>query len=281
MRLYSVVLCALLTALLVVGTAPIFDAQANNLERLQALDLPKRSGAITLHFSPAAENVALAYAADVAAAVRWYRDRLGWAGAVTVAVLVADDYFRVTRIPYPTPHMEPPTGLIILADHIDTHPGFDRWDLEPVSLNTAFALHEVGHLIARDLDIGSASFFINELIANTIMAAYVRSERPDLAGFQSGLPPRFADAGRYHALADFDSLYFSMGQLNYLWFQFHIAHIADFIATDVDIETVVDRLGRAFPERAPGRDETVPANVQRLEPVHPGVGAFVETLFGG
>ena len=267
-------------AALVLVALALGGARAGNLERLEALGLPTETGALTLHYSPSAQGVAVAYAADISAGVAWYRDRLAWAGAVTVAVLDEADFARVTGIPYPSPHMEPQSGLIIIADRIDSHPGFELWDLAATPLNTAWALHEVGHLVARDLGITATSSWINELIANVVMAGYVRAERPDLAGFQSGLPPRFADAGRYRRLAEFDTLYFSMGQFNYLWFQFQIARIADYLAADTDFTTLIAGFGREFPAAAPRRRLPPDAALQRLERIRPGVTAFADALFG-
>ena len=266
---------ALLLAVLVFG-----DLRAANLERLEALGLPTETGAVTLHYSPSAQRVATVYVTDISAGVAWYREHLAWTGPVTIAVLNEADFAKVTRIPYPSPHMEPQTGLIIIANQIDAHPGFELWDLAAAPLNTAFALHEVGHLIARDLGIASTSSWINELIANVIMAGYVRAERPDLAGFQNGLPPRFADAGHYRRLAEFDALYFSMGQFNYLWFQFQIARIADYLAADTDFATLIAGLAREFPAAAPRRRLPPDAALERLERVRPGVTALAGRLFG-
>jgi hypothetical protein len=261
--------------LLAAGLAPA--AAQSGLDRLDALDLPQITGRITLDHSEAASEIAGAYFPEIDAAARWFEDMLGWTGPVRVAVLTAEDYARVGTIPYPSPYTETRTGLIVIADDVSTHPGFELWDLDAFELNAAWAFHELGHKIARDLGIWSPSYFVNELIANVFMAAYVRAERPIFAGFQSGMPPRFASAGTITRLEDFDRVYFGMGQANYLWFHFHLAAMADFIVTDEDFPAIVARLQGEFPLVQP-RAETLAQSFARLERVKPGVTALTAPL---
>lgn len=257
---------------LAAGESPLAGNHvATNLSRLEQLGLPRTDGALTLYRSRGAEAEAAVYGAELAAALDWYRAQLGWSSPVTMAILDKADYGRVTGIPYPSPHAENRTGLIIMADHIDEHPGFTEWDLEPMGLNTSFVFHEIGHVIARDLGIWSRNSWVNELFANIFMAGYVRAERPQFDGFQSGLPRRFVDAGRYRNLANFDELYFSMGQLNYLWFQFQIAQTADFMVSGAEFPAVIDGLRREFPMQENRGRESVEQTFIRLERIRPGV----------
>lgn len=265
--------------LLVVAERPLAgNHRGTNLSRLEQLGLPKTDGRLTLYHSRGAEAEAAVYGAELAASLDWYGAQLGWSVPVTMAVLDKADYGRITGIPYPSPHAEGRTGLIIMADRIDEHPGFAEWDLDPVGLNTSFVFHEIGHVIARDLGIWSRNSWVNELFANIFMAGYVRAERPQFDGFQSGLPPRFATAGRFRRLADFDELYFSMGQLNYLWFQFQIARTADFMVSDGDFPAVIEGLRREFPMREGRARESVTSTFARLERIRPGVTAMAAGL---
>jgi hypothetical protein len=194
-----------------------------------------------------------------------------------MAVLDKAGYALTTPVPYPSPHAEPRTRFIIIADHVESHPGFDLWDIPGRDINAAWLFHEMGHVIARDLGVGSANMWVNELIASVIMAGYVRAERPQFAAFQGGMPPRFADANHFSTLADFDDLYFGMGQLDYLWFHFHIARIADFLAGGPGgLPAAVEALRREFP--AGGERQTVPETLQRLEHVRAGVTALAAPL---
>lgn len=275
----TILICTAFMMLLVAAERPLANNhRATNLSRLEQLGLPRTDGALTLYHSRGAGGEAAVYGAELAASLAWYRAQLGWSVAVTMAVLDKADFGRVTGIPYPSPHAEGRTGLIIMADHIDEHPGFTDWDLEPMGLNTAFVFHEIGHVIARDLGIWSANAWVNELVANIFMAGYVRDQRPQFDGFQSGLPPRFVTVGHFRRLADFDELYFSMGQLNYLWFQFQIAQTADFMVSGGDFPAVVDGLRREFPMEEGRARARVGSTFARLERIHPGVTAMAADL---
>jgi hypothetical protein len=258
----------------------LFFAQSavaqTNLQRLEASGLPKREGAITLYYSRGAEREADIYGAEMAAAAMWFRSQLNWNEHLTIAVLDKADFGRITSIPYPSPHAETLTGLIIIADHVVEHPGFDRWDINEVAINCAWSFHEIGHVMARDLGIASGNAWINELAASTFMAAYIRAQRPQFAGFQSGMPPRFNSTGRVSRLTEFDTLYFSIGQWDYLWYHFHFARIADYLAGAGDLRTVADALRREFP--ASRRRETTAQTFERLERIRPGVTAFAGPL---
>lgn len=258
-------------------TGAAAQTPATNSGRVDALGLPRLEGAVTLSYSRAAEREAAVYHTELEAAVAWYRRETGWSVPVRVAVLSKADFPRATSIPYPTPHAETATGFIILADRVDEHPGFDLWDLDAVALNTAWGFHEMGHVLARDLGIASTSAWVGELIANMFMAAYVRAERPALAGFQSGLPPRFREPQRYTSLAEFDALYFGMGQQNYLWFQFEIARLADYLVARGNFPGVVAGLQREFPAARRAR-ESVAETFARLERIRPGVTAAAGAL---
>jgi hypothetical protein len=272
---------AVLLAALLAAAAPAYaQFGATNASRVAALHLPKiqRDGVI-LYYSPGARDEAEFYANEAAAAVAWYHRTLPWKGSIAMAVLDPADFRIATPIPYPSPHAEPLTGFIIIADHATSHPGFDLWDIDDRSINAAWLFHEMGHVIANDLGIGSANLWINELIASVIMAGYVRAERPQFAGFQSGMPPRFAQANHFTTLEEFDTLYFAMGQLDYLWFHFHIARIADYLVSGPDaLATVVEALLHQFPALPRRAPETVAQTLERLERVRPGVGALAAGL---
>ena len=216
--------------LLMLAVGPVC-AQPSTIEgRVLQLGLGSiaANGVVVFHSADATEAAAF-FARELDAALAWYAEELGWHGTIRAAVLNAADYRLVTPLPYPSPHTESATNFIVLADRANSHPGFELWDLDSEVVSAAWAFHEVGHVIARDLNVVSGNLWINELIANVIMAGYIRAERPDLMGYQSGMPSRFANANTYSRLSEFDELYFQMGQLDYLWFHFHLAAIADFL----------------------------------------------------
>lgn len=272
-----------LAALILLAVPPVVaqpDTIAGRVEQL-GFDTISRNN-LVLSYSDGAESEARHLADEVEAAIAWYQEVLGWDGAIAMAVLDEADYQRVTTLPYPTPHTEGVTGYIVVADHVESHPGFELWDLDGRVVNTAWTFHEIGHVIARDLGIGSANLWINELIANVIMAGYIREERPTLISYQSGMPPRFADANRFSTLEEFDRLYFAMGQLDYLWFHFHIAAIADFlVAGPGGLVAAVDGLKQQFPADAGRGREPVAETLLRLEAIRPSVADQAAPLVGG
>ncbi len=276
MRTASIFVLILLAAT-VCAAAQVDDTNASRVAALH-LNVIHRDG-LTLSYSAGDEDEAEFYAGEVAAAVAWYRRTLPWDGSITMAVLNEADYRRTTPIPFPSPHAELGTRFIIIADHVETHPGFDLWGIDGRAINAAWAFHEMGHVIAHDVGIDSDNAWVNELIASVIMAGYVAAERPQFAGFQSGMPPRFAHANHFSTLEEFDTLYFAMGQLDYLWFHFHIAQIADYLTSGPgELAAAVDGLRREFPADAKRGRETVAQTLARLERIRPGVSALAAPL---
>ncbi len=279
-RLRPILVTIAALTLYAAAVSPSFGQPATIAGRVAELGLATiTADRVIVTYSEGADAEARFFADEVAAAVDWYRRELGWDGTIRMAVLDAADYPRVTPLPYPSPHAETATGFIVVADRADDHPGFDLWDLDNRVVSAAWAFHEVGHVVAQDLGIVSANLWVNELIANVIMAGYIRAERPEFIGYQSGMPPRFASGNRFGTLAQFDQIYFQMGQRDYLWFHFHLAALADFMVDGPGgLSEVVDGLRREFPlEEGRGR-ETVAATVERLERVRPGVAALITPL---
>jgi hypothetical protein len=272
-----------LFVLALMPSMPAHGQPATIAARVELLGLETiTADGLVLYHSADAKEEALDLAETVAAAIAWYRSTLGWNGAITMAMLDESDYLLVTPLPYPSPHTESATEFIVVADHVESHPGFDLWDLDGRVVNSAWTLHEIGHVIAHDLGIGSANHWIDELVANVIMAGYIRAERPDLIGYQSGMPPRFADANHFSTLAEFDELYFAMGQLDYLWFHFHLAGIADFIVSGPGgLAAAIDGFRREFPAEAERGEEPIADTILRLERISPGVSELTRPLVDG
>src|SRR2546423_1048935 len=131
-RFRAVRLAAVLLAALLAAAAPAYaQFGATNASRVAALHLPKieRDG-VVVSYSPGASDEAEFYADEAAAAVAWYHRSLPWKGSIAMAVLDPAGFRLATPIPYPSPHAEPLTGFIIIADHATSHPGFDLWDID-------------------------------------------------------------------------------------------------------------------------------------------------------
>ena len=131
-------------------------------------------------------------------------------------MLDADDWRELVALPYPVPprRSEPePCG------DAGQHRGLSRlrhlWDFEPEALNVALTFHEIGHVIADQLDIRSDNHWIEELVADLFLSTHVRAGRGYLTPILSGVPPRFSNPGPYDQLADPDFFYAGVGLESY------------------------------------------------------------------
>lgn len=246
--------------------------------RIKARDLVHVPGDPPMLHSQAAGAEAEVYHRMLQDGVAWFRAVLDYQGEMLLAVLDAADY--PWPVPYPTPFAEWASGLIVMPRQIDSHPGFDRWGLDAVSLNAALALHEAGHIIAEQMGLRPALRWLDELAANAFMAAYLQARHPELGAITAGVPPAFDDAGRLRRLLEFEALYFDMGQENYAWFQFHIARLAGFAMAQMSLPELLDGIAGAFatqPQAEPGWTD-IPGQIGRLEAVIPGIGDQIGTL---
>lgn len=264
-------------------TARAQDSHALTLHGLQASDLPYRDTPFPIWNSPSAAAEADAFAATMADAVAWYRNQLDWHGGLRLAVLNASDYVRYAGQPYPVPYAEVDTGLVVMPDSIAAFPGFDAWGLEDRALNTSLTFHEIGHAIAHDIGLWSNSFWVNELVANIFLAAYLRAAHPGDGTLLDGVPPAFAAAARTQHLTDLDDLYSGVGLDNYAWFQFRLAEMADHMVAGGDFSALVAGLRAAFPVSQTTVGMVMPTpeeSLRRLEILAPGVTALAADMVG-
>lgn len=275
-------LAAVFTAVLLSTSTGASQEFSLTFHRLQASDLPVKDAPFTLYCSPGAETEADRYAAALGEAVAWFREAIGWEGRFAMAVLDAADYERYAGQTYPVPFAEVVTGLVVMPDSIATFPGFDAWGLDAVELNANLTLHEIGHAIAHDIGLWSSSHWVNELVANVFLAAYLRAEQPDNR-LLDGVPPGFADAARTTNLVDLDDHYAGVGLDNYAWFQFRLATMADHLAADADFAELIAALTAAFPAEEAKIASVLPTPeeaLRRLEAIAPGISALAADLLG-
>lgn len=276
-------LAAFATAILLSTSSGTGQEFSLTLHRLQASDLPVKEAPFALYYSPGAEAEADRYAAALGEAVAWYRETIGWDGRFAMAVLDEADYERYAGQTYPVPYAEVVTGLVVMPDDISSFPGFDAWGLDAIDLNASLTLHEIGHAIAHDIGLWSSSHWVNELIANVFLAAYLRAERPDDRGLLDGVPPGFADAARTTNLVDLDDLYSGVGLDTYAWFQFRLAAMADFLVADREFKPLIAELTATFPAEEARNASVMPTPeeaLRRLEAIAPGVSALAADLLG-
>lgn len=230
--------------------------------------------------SPGSEAQARAYGETVADAARWYRANTDWRGPLTMAVLDRKDWADLVTWPYPVPHAEITGSMVVMPRDIASFPGFDRWGLDGHQLNLALTLHELGHIIMREQDIRPANHWIDELVANVVMAAYVREAAPDLEFILEGPPAGFANPGPHDQLVDLDNFYSGGGLENYAWFQFRLAVLADHLARSRPVAALIEELAAAFPEPPPGIRDAVFATLAKLDAIAPGSSALVADMAG-
>ena len=235
---------------------------------------------IRVYHSTSARAVAELYGAALAEALAWYRATLGWRGVVTAVVLDEADWGELVALPYPVPHAQRRWDLVVMPDSIARFPGFAAWDFDDRTLTLALTFHEVGHLIAPQLGLASGNHWVEELIANLFLAAYVLAERPDLAPILAGVPPRFANPGPFDQLFDLDSFYAGGGLENYAWFQFRLAALAGHLVEGRDFAAVIGAMRAAFPAERADRRLTVSRTLALLEPIAPGASPLLADMAG-
>lgn len=156
---------------------------------------------LTVFHSPGSEPEARAYGRTVADAARWFRAHTAWDGPLVMAVLDADDWAQLVTLPYPVPHAEIIGSMVVMPKDISGFPGFGDWSLDARRLNLALTVHELGHIIMRGQGVLPGNHWIDELMANVVMAAYVRAHPGDLDFILAGPPEGFANPARSASLS--------------------------------------------------------------------------------
>lgn len=249
---------------------------------LQQAGLPSMTvEGVRVYHSASAAAQAGTYGQAIAGALAWYRAQLGWEGEVSLVVLDRADWRRfVLFLPYPVPHAERAWNLVVMPDSIRQFPGFARWGLDGETLNLGLTFHEIGHVVAEQIGLRSGNFWIEELIANLFLAAYVRAEHPELSGILAGVPAGFSNPGPFDQLFDFDTFYAAGGLENYAWFQFRLALLADRMAGTTAFPALIAGMRQAFPAEQVAIRRTVAWTLATLEAIAPGSTAAVGDMAG-
>ena len=143
------------------------------------------------------------------------------------------------------------------------------------------AYHEAGHDFTYELKIRSGNRWVNELVANLFMAAYIDAKRPDLKWALEGPEAHgMKQPPRYTSLRDLDYVYAQgVGPQNYAWFQHQIERLAEFMVAGQSLPAVMKKLQAEFPLDAQ-KQETLDQIVGRLDHVRPGTREFLNPLYG-
>jgi hypothetical protein len=159
------------------------------------------------------------------------------------------------------------SGLVLLPSRLE-----DLTSLRPPGVDFALtaeavAFHEAGHIFAHSLKIDGGGF-VNELVANIFMAAFIRAARPDLRFLLQG-PFATAITPRYTSGADLVYLRAGVGADNYFWFQSRLHVLADFCVKRGSFASVIENLRRAFPG-GPQYMLQIGDTIARLDTLFPG-----------
>lgn len=277
---------ALLAALALVVAAAVAALAQPAPHGLRERDLIARGtpvltvDGLTVFHSPGSEPEARAYGRTVADAARWFRAHTAWDGPLVMAVLDADDWAQLVMLPYPVPHAEIIGSMVVMPKDISGFPGFGDWSLDARRLNLALTVHELGHIIMRGQGVLPGNHWIDELMANVVMAAYVRAHPGDLDFILAGPPEGFANPGPFSQLVDLDNFYAGGGLENYAWFQFRLARLAGHLAAAKPVRDLVAALAAAFPEPPPGIRDTIATTLAKLDAIAPGSSALVADMAG-
>jgi len=253
-------------------------AQQNETElgELRAMKLKERSGPVPVIYSPSAEERALKYRDSLQAAHAWFEQQLGTRVPLTLAVLDKETWTaRKKPAPWAMPGSRPAEHLVIFPSRIEDYLHQEASVALPGEYVT---FHEAGHVFAmRGLNIRSGNRWVNEMIANMFMAAYIQRKRPDLT--ENMQRRAHQTKMRYTSLADLDYIYGDVGLQNYLWFQEELTRVAEFLVADQKLADVAAKLQQAFPA-SKQKQETLARIIEHLETIRPGIRRILGELDG-
>jgi hypothetical protein len=267
------------------------QAPVDPITSYEKLNLPQSAGSVLVRYTPSAEQRALRYRQSLAGAVKWYGEQLKVSVPVTLAVADRDTWEKVQPAnPRNPPYFMPNSqlrkslagsieGLVVLPARIEDFPNFENMQVAPDLLAEAISFHEAGHIFAHGaLGLESRNPFVNELIANFFMVAYIRAGHPEFEFMNKDVAARLG-AQKYRSLADLDYLYLDVGGANYAWFQFRLNELADWSLGGQDFATVIGKLKTMFPASA---TQSLPVEeiLARLEKIRPGVEGMFADLAG-
>lgn len=267
-------------ALLLTAAVSSIRAQepVDRLSVLRRLNLPELQGSVPVTYVPTARRRALEYQRTLEDAHAWFERQLGVKVPINLAVVDQDTYAKLKDFAWPLPYSDPDElnpNLIVFPSRVEDLIGPQPRSKIPGEYIT---YHEDGHEFAYALNIGSGNEWVNELVANLFMAAYIDARRPDLSFVLKG--PPVDQRPRYTSLADLDYVYADgVGFQNYIWFQWQLQRIANFLVTDESFSTVIGRVRTEFPATA-RRQERVEQVVAHLDRIRPGIGEMLGPLAG-
>lgn len=226
-------------AVLSYGALAAQAEDVNLVERMKQLALPTLSGAVPSYYSEGNREHAARLQSAIEDMNVFYQKRLGVQAHVTLALLDAKDWNRVTGEEYSLPRVEG-DPLVILMPATSDNPiygliGARKEAVPPNELqaflrdhHTTFSsvaetfvdligFHELGHTLNTQFGIDSKDLWLNEFLANYWSYAYI-SERQTEWKIVFGLLGRPSKTRpKNTSLEDFERLYDTVD--DYGWYQ--------------------------------------------------------------
>ena len=239
------------------------------LSRLVALHLARQEGKVTVYYSNGLKALALRDQAKIAACASWYSQQLHVSVPVTLAVLNKGDWDRVGRLAdYPMAEAFPEEGnVIFMPESFASFPGQNSHADLGKKLDF-IALHEVGHLYQRAVNLQGPDLFMQEFFATMMATAFALEFRPEL--LSDTLNSRTGTKQRYTSFEDMDLIYDGVGFDNYDSLQVETVRLAVFIVKGQHLDVLVKRMQAAFPA---GRAMSNAEVFHNLEAIRPGLTA--------
>jgi hypothetical protein len=283
-------------------------ADVSPMEAVLRLHLSNREGLASLYYSACCRDRAVELQESVRDFIAFYKDKLGVASPITVAVLDENDWDRIKqqmpdyRFPYGMPNFQvSPSGyvLFIPADDkgvVTQHLLGDRQHATEASLKLfasahltydeavrrailQLAYHEAGHTRVYEYGIQPPNLWLNEILANYLAFAYGKARDPQTAAVTEGFVKMGIEipAGAYTSLDDFDAHFGNIEPANYDWYQMQFATRALEIYNEQGLGFVA-KVRSVFPKGASKSKMSVAETLSQLEAISPGFQAWAKTL---
>lgn len=261
-RIFGASVIAGVLAICSPGPGLAVEAELSRLA-LKAVEAPVPTVAVA-----GSEERARRYAETIREALEFFEAELGWSLDFRLAVLDRPAWEKVSGVPWPAPFVQQAEAYIVMPNSIVDYPGFDQWSFEDRALTEVLTVHEVGHALGAANGLHSANHWIHELIADLFLAAFIRAREPSMLPLLKG-PPKGFGPFRHTQFADLDYLYAGVGLLNYAWYQFELARIADRMLDEKPFAQVIGAL-----KREPGANTPYLAarSAERVVAVTPSIG---------
>ena len=254
------------------GALPAHAIEAElSLLDLRAVDAPIPTLAVD-----GAEDRALRYAKTIQRALAFFRTELGWSVDFKLAVLDRPAWEKASGVPWPAPFVQPSEAYIVMPASIVDYPGFDQWSFDDQALTEVLTVHEVGHALASANGLESANHWVHELIADLFLAAFVREKERAMMPLLAGPPEGFGPF-KHTQFADLDYLYSGVGLLNYAWYQFELARLANRMLDEKPFRDIALELKGSLDGQV---RLLAPASAEAVSAVTPGVGPELARFIG-